>query len=316
MITEQSSADLLTKLVKPLEDYDPFTIYQTFTYQTRLSNHEENLAALEEYATLYGSIERSLFEDLKRHDLNFVKQLYLECFDITARQFNAIRISLEGKIESATQSLIANIARLQETIAALRKKLPKIKNPLVKHEKGRLLVRLQDSLKALEEKLKNSKVSICFGGKKLFHAQFALKENGYASQEEWLEDWQAARSSEFFCLSSKDETAGNQSCIAVIDVNGNLTLRLRLPNDLVKKYGKYITFSGVFFKYGHEEILKALASGQAVSYRFKKDEKGWRVFASCKQKSAPIVTNQANGAIGIDINANHIALVEIDHSGN
>jgi IS605 OrfB family transposase len=316
MNNEHSFADLLTKPVKALLDSDSCTIDQTFTYQTRLSNHEENFSALEEYATLYGSIERSLFEDLKRHDLNFVKQLYLACFGITARQFNAIRISLEGKIESATQSLIANIERLQETIAALSKKLPKIKNPLVKHEKGRLIGRLKDKLKAFEEKLKNGKVSICFGGKKLFHAQFALEENGYASKEEWLEDWQAARNSEFFCLGSKDETAGNQSCVAMIDVNGNLTLRLRLPNDLVKKHGKYITFSGVFFKYGHEEILKALASGQAVSYRFKKDEKGWRVFASCKQQSAPIVTNQAKGAIGIDINANHIALVEIDHNGN
>ena len=316
MNNEYSSVDLLTKPVTPLEDVNPFAIYQTFTYQTRLVDHEESSAALEEYASLYGTIERSLFEDLKRHDLNFVKQLYLACFGITARQFNAIRISLEGKIESATQSLIANIARLHEKIAALRKKLPKIKIPLIKHEKGRLLVRMQDDLKILEEKLNKGKVSICFGGKKLFHAQYSLKENGYDSHKEWLEDWHAARNSEFFCLGSKDETAGNQSCVAMIDANENLTLRLRLPNDLVKQYGKYITFSGVFFKYGHEEILKALASGQAVSYRFKKDEKGWRVFASFKQKSAPIVTNQAQGAIGIDINANHIALVEIDYKGN
>lgn len=316
MNNEHSSVDLLTKPVKALEDFNPFAIFQTFTYQTRLLNNEENFASLEEYASLYGKIERSLFEDLKRHDLNSVKQLYLASFGITARQFNAIRISLEGKIESATQSLMANITRLQEKIATLRKKLPKIKNPLVKHEKGRLLSRLQDDLKILEEKLEKGKVSICFGGKKLFHAQFSLEENGYASQEEWLNDWQAARNSEFFCLGSKDETAGNQSCVAMMDVNGNLTLRLRLPNDLVKKHGKYITFSGVFFKYGQEEILKALASGQAVSYRFKKDEKGWRVFASCKQESSAIVTNQAKGAIGIDINANHIALVEIDQNGN
>ena len=146
MNNEHSSVDLLTK---PFEDFDPFTIGQVFTYQTRLLDHEENFDALEEYASLYGSIERSLFEDLKRYDLNAVKQLYLECFGITARQFNAIRISLEGKIEAAKQSLIANIARLHEKIAALSKKIPKIKNPLVKHEKGRLLVRMQDDLKTL-----------------------------------------------------------------------------------------------------------------------------------------------------------------------
>ncbi len=117
---EHSSVDLLTKPVKTLEDFTPFAIFQTFTYQTRLLNNEENFASLEEYASLYGKIERSLFEDLKRHDLNSVKQLDLASFGITARQFNAIRISLEGKIESATQSLMANITRLQEKIATLR----------------------------------------------------------------------------------------------------------------------------------------------------------------------------------------------------
>lgn len=174
----------------------------------------------------------------------------MACFGITARQFNAIRISLEGKVESVKQSLIANIARLNEKIAALRKKLPKIKKPLVKHEKGRMLVRMEDSLKIFEEKLKNDDLSICFGGKKLFHSQFSLEENGYYSHEEWLVDWQAARNSEFFCLGSKDETAGNQSCVATIDVKGNLSLRLRLPNDLVKKHGKYIIFSDVFLSMG------------------------------------------------------------------
>ena len=298
------------------KDSDPFIGCQTFSYQTRLLECGENFSILENYASMYGHIERSLFKDLKLHDMNVLKQSYLACFGITARQFNAIRISLEGKIESAKQCLILNIAQLKEKIAALIKKLPRIKKPLVRHEKKRKLVRMQGKLKILEENLKNDKISICFGGKKLFHAQFFLEENGYDSHEEWLADWQAARNSEFFCLGSKDETGGNQSCVARIDEKGKITLRLRLPNALVKKHGKYVTFSDVVFAYGHREILQALVSGQALSYRFKKDEKGWRVFASCKQKSAPLVTNQAMGAIGIDINANHIALVEIDHNGN
>src|SRR3990167_7151071 len=122
-----------------------------------------------------------------------------------ARQ-NESFLALDGKIESAKQSLIANITGLTEKITALRKKLPKIRNPQVKHEKGRKLVRMQENLKILEETLKNDDFSICFGGKKLFHAQFSLEENGYASHEEWLVDWQSARNSEFFCLGSKDET--------------------------------------------------------------------------------------------------------------
>ena len=316
MNNDHSSTGFLTKAEKNFEDFNSSAIYQTFTYQTRLARQNESFLALDDYALLYGTIERSLFKDLKKYHLNFLKQTYLGCFGITARQFNAIRISLEGKIESAKQSLIANITGLTEKITALRKKLPKIRNPQVKHEKGRKLVRMQENLKILEETLKNDDFSICFGGKKLFHAQFSLEENGYASHEEWLVDWQSTRNSEFFCLGSKDETSGNQSCVAAIDENDNLSLRLRIPNDLAEKHGKYIVFSDLFFEYGHTEILKALASGQAISYRFKKDDKGWRVFASFKQENAPIVTNQARGAIGIDINANHIALAEIDQNGN
>src|SRR5579872_5756460 len=174
-----SSADLLTKFEKDFEDFNSSATYQTFTYQTRLVEREESFSVLNDYALLYGTIERSLFKDLKKHHLNFLKQSYLGCFGITARQFNAIRISLEGKVESAKQSLIANITRLTEKIAALRKKLPKIRNPLVKHEKGRKLACMQENLKILEEQLKNDDISICFGGKKLFHAQFSLEENGY-----------------------------------------------------------------------------------------------------------------------------------------
>lgn len=289
---------------------------RVFTYQTRLLLQGEGDLILGEYASIYGRIERSLFEDRKRQDLNLIKESYLVCFDITARQFNAIRVSLDGKYESAKQSLIAHIELLKEKIDRRAKKHPKIRDPLTKHEEGQTIVRMQDQLKMLQEKLNKDDITLCFGGRKLFHAQYFLEENGYASHEEWLEDWRSTRNSEFFCLGSKDETAGNQSCVATIDEKGNLSLRLRLPNSLVGKYGKYITFSDVFFKYGHKEIIRALLSKQALTYRFKKDEKGWRVFLTIKQKSAPIVTMQAKGAIGIDINANHIALVEIDHNGN
>src|SRR3990167_2120352 len=206
MNNDHSSTGFLTKSEKDFEDFNSSAIYQTFTYQTRLARQNESFLALDDYALLYGTIERSLFKDLKKYHLNCLKQSYLGCFGITARQFNAIRISLEGKIESAKQSLIANITGLTEKITALRKKLPKIRNPQVKHEKGRKLVRMQENLKILEETLKNDDFSICFGGKKLFHAQFSLEENGYASHEEWLVDWQSARNSEFFCLGSKDET--------------------------------------------------------------------------------------------------------------
>lgn len=83
-------------------------------------------------------------------------------------------------------------------IDSLKKKLPKIKNKEVVHQKKRSLISMKNRLCTLEKEHKEGTVSLCFGSKKLFHAQFNLEENGYSSFEEWQKDWKKSRSSEFF----------------------------------------------------------------------------------------------------------------------
>ena len=56
--------------------------------------------------------------------------------------------------------------------------------------------------------------------------------------------------------------------------------------------------------------------GQAVSYRFKRDGRGWRVFVSIRMMDVPVVTDRRRGAIGVDLNADHLAVAETDSSGN
>ena len=56
--------------------------------------------------------------------------------------------------------------------------------------------------------------------------------------------------------------------------------------------------------------------GQAISYRFKRDGRGWRVFATTRMMDVPVVTDQCLGAIGVDLNADHLAVAETDASGN
>ena len=74
----------------------------------------------------------------------------------------------------------------------------------------------------------------------------------------------------------------------------------------------------VAFAYGHQAILAALhhPKGQAISYRFKKDAKSWRVFASTALTKTETVTRESIGAIGIDLNTDHMACVETDRFGN
>ena len=198
------------------------------------------------------------------------------------------------------------------------------------HGKRRRLANLKFRLAGLEADLAAGRVRLCFGSKKLWRKQHHLEQNGYASREAWLEDWRDVRSNEFFVLGSRDETAGCQLCVASVNDDGTLTLRLRMPNSLAGRHGKYLVVPNVRFASGHDVVLAALGSnteyavyrrehgeqearvtalGQAISYRFKRDAKGWRVFATTELPEVEITTDRRRGAIGVDLNADHLAVV-------
>ena len=65
-----------------------------------------------------------------------------------------------------------------------------------------------------------------------------------------------------------------------------------------------------------ERAERATGLGQAISYRFKLDRKGWRVFAATQMMDVAVVTDQRRGAVGVDLNADHLAVCETDASGN
>ena len=74
----------------------------TRTYQTRIPQlFRDPLAA---YACLMAQVEHSLFADLCRgKDPSSLKSPYLIQYGITARQFNAARVEIEGKTDSIKQ---------------------------------------------------------------------------------------------------------------------------------------------------------------------------------------------------------------------
>ena len=175
------------------------------------------------------------------------------------------------------------------------------------HQKKRRLANLKFRLVGLEADIAAGLVRLCFGSRRLWRKQHHLEANGYGGHEEWLRDWQDARSNEFFVVGSRDETAGCQLCVATVADDGTLTLRLRMPDCLANQHGKYLVIEGVRFAYGHEQVLAALGSnanyaayrrehgehtaraanlGQAISYRFKRDGKGLSSYSrkrGCRQ---------------------------------
>jgi IS605 OrfB family transposase len=293
------------------------------TYQTRLKLNREQNDVLQQYACLMSTVERSLFTEFaKGKTPASCKNHFLTRFDITARQFNGCRVSLEGKIEACKAGQERVIENRKQQITSLDKQIQilekKSSKKFVLHQKKRRRGILQQRLASVEEDRKQKRLRICFGSKKLFNAQFHLEKNGFASQSKWKDAWEESRNNEFFILGSKDESSGNQTCSIRLQSNEKFTMRLRLPKALEEKHGKYITISDVDFAYGHQTIIAALnhPDGQAISYRFKKDAKSWKVFASTALPEFVRISQEGIGAIGIDLNADHIACVETDRFGN
>ena len=308
------------------------------TYQTRISCDDEALSA---YAAMYGRVQRRLFAEVSSgRSAASMKRDCVREYGIPARMFNAVRVSLEGKVSGARESQLLHAETLKGLVRRAGRELAnagKKGDSRRVHQKMRRLDNLRSRLARVEADMATGLVRLCFGGRKLWRAQRYLEANGYGSHEEWLAGWRDARDGEFFVLGSRDETGGCQLCVAGVADDGSLTLRLRMPDCLAGEYGKYLTIEGIRLAYGHEQVLAALQSnaeyagyrrrhgekaarattlGQAISYRFKRDARGWRVFVTTRMTDVAVVTDKRLGAVGVDLNADHLAVAETDASGN
>ena len=162
------------------------------TIETRLDCDDLVPEQLSAYAKLFSKMKRTLFADYcKGHSLNSLKNAYLKKFGVTARQFNACRVELEGKINSYKEQILLQITETKGRIQATEKRIRLVKRKDVKHQLKRRLRKLTTNLKTLQKEFLEKKVRLCFGGKSLFLKQFNLEKNGYSSIEEWKTDWQS-----------------------------------------------------------------------------------------------------------------------------
>lgn len=174
----------------------------------------EQDAALSAYAGHFNRVAHHLAADMaheKRTGASF-KTAYQRCFGITARQFNAVRMQVEGLANNRAENLknLENI--LSGKIAATKNLLPKIEKQIAKavtekqcassieklknrlHQKKRKLAHLLErQSRTIHQSHRPYASGLCFGGRKLFNAQHHLRENGYADHAEWRTDWQSAR---------------------------------------------------------------------------------------------------------------------------
>lgn len=247
---------------------------------------------------------------IRNKELKDVKRDAISRFGITARQFNGIRFELDqeiaawrGGLEYRQEDLKDRIHATAKHIARIEKRLedPKISKRkkrqlrFARHQKKRHLAIQKDKLAKVEKDLKGPP-RICFGGRKLLRRD-----------EIW--QWQVKRSSRINLVGSSCETAGNQSA----QWDGQ-NLKIRLPNELG---GTFVTLEGVAFRYGQEELQQALSAKVPLTWLLFRDEQGrWQARVTIEEAPAEVFYDRACGAIGVDLNVDHLAVVSVDRMGN
>jgi hypothetical protein len=169
------------------------------TYQTKISNHLLNTDCksdiyLSEYGKFFGMLERKLFvlTHIQGISSSHIKKNFSKQYGLTARQFNSLRMQLDGKVSSILEKRIQEIQELETKTAFLQKiikmkttkkeqlhqkllRIPQASTIFLKqikkyqnlkyylHQKNRRLRNLQQKLEKLKTDEVNKKILLCFG---------------------------------------------------------------------------------------------------------------------------------------------------------
>ena len=128
----------------------------TRTFETRLKISEQENELLRANAELFAHVKHSLFAEIASGKTpGELKSTYLTRYKITARQFNSVRVLIEGKISSIKSLRPAQIIEKKSRIESLETKIKKLiksnASPEVIHGKKRRLKQQETELHQLEE---------------------------------------------------------------------------------------------------------------------------------------------------------------------
>jgi IS605 OrfB family transposase len=306
------------------------------TFETRLDLSKESETFLDEYSRLFNSVKHKYYALTKKEKLNITqRKSFLSAMGtpFAYRVFRGIEQTIKGQERSQLSNRKNYIAQHENKLDTLSKQIKKIENRKSqgksnKRELSVLIKKQERKIRLINkiERLKKDKDShICFGTSKLLKQRHECKTP--EEIEEWENDWKSKRNSEFFLVGSHDENCGNSQCQMTLKDDG-YSIFLRTPYALEDKFGHHIELKNITFNYGDDYIRQSVllsqlskgkksdTKGVPLSYRFKKDDKGWKVFVNVRIPKINIITTKKKGVLGVDINADHLAVAEVDGKGN
>lgn len=316
---------------------------RVFAVQTRLNLSSDLKDYLNEYITFYNRVQRRVFQDLKHNipqEMGISKYITYICntYGILKRTANSIRYDMQGRIKAYLGLKKTELKQMEVKIQSVQKKIKKLETtvnrlkPLAtlnqldekilqeyRNAKASLyyrrnrLNRLRQRRDVLSKQIKDKRVSLCFGTKRLFDVQNRLVENGYQSHEKWLHDFQKKRDSGIFFLGEGDKSYGNQ--VLQLKPDGD-SFQLQLTKDRpFRNEKKHICISNICFSYMGEKLAYSIMNHRPITYRITRKGRKWYLTAMFSM-NIEICTDKKNGVIGIDYNNGFMEAVETNGSGN
>ena len=186
------------------------------------------------------------------------------------------------------------------------------------HKTRRLHV-LEDQLEQVRADRESGVVRVTRGGKRLLNTRHNL-DAAQLTEDQWRKRWEAGR----WFLQADGESGkrfGNETIRVTAD--GEVSIKLPIPlKELANaKHGRYMLAARVHFPHRGQEWADRIVANRAVAYRIHLDAgRGrWYLTASWQippTKTVPLEAALADGVIGVDTNADHLAAWRLDVHGN
>ena len=203
-----------------------------------------------------------------------------------------------------------------DTGAGSRRRRRGYRNGAERFAKTRRLAVLRGRLGAAQEALAAGRPSITMGGKRLWGNRNHLDAAGMTDQQ-WRNQWDAARM--FLTADGESGKPGGNETIRVDEAG---RLRVKVPAALAEELGTHLVIAGpVQFSHRGAQWWARVTARQAVRYDISHDPGRGRWYLDASWATSPepvpeIDDLRAGPVLGVDLNADHLAVCVLDSSGN
>ena len=226
-----------------------------------------------------------------------VKRTVCARFGILARHWSGCRATSRAAAKSWREGGTELLATLTTRLARLRERWPKdCLRPERKRRNAVARRKAETAITRLSKDLEGDP-RWCFGGRRLL-------------RQGRLHDWRRRRDSEALFCGESTKTAGNE--VAQWSANGNL--KLRLPNTCARKY---LILRNVRFSRAQQSVIEsAVEAARPVTWRVKLLRRGKvQLCATLEELEPAVASDAAGGAVGVDMNRSHLAVVDVSPEG-